>query len=84
MTFTEAKALAATLDAEASRLGAILQAFPKGPMGLTPDAVRATAEWKLAKHQFDAAFAKLRNFNGAFTKAFAKEIREERRARRVA
>lgn len=84
MTYAEAKLIAAALDAEVSRAGAAMDVFPRGPMGLTPDSVKATVEWKIAKHQFDAAFAKLRNFNGAFVKAFAKEMRDERRARRAA
>lgn len=84
MNYAEAKDIAANLDAEVSRTGKALNSFPKGPMCLTPDAVRATAEWKIAKHQFDTAFAKLRNFNGVFSKAFAKEMKEERKARRGA
>lgn len=85
MDFAEAKAAQAILDADVARTGAALNAFPKdGPMGLTSEAVRATAEWKLAKYQFDFAFGAFQKFNIAFTKAFAKELREERRARRAA
>jgi hypothetical protein len=83
MTFAEAKATQSALDNEVTRLGDVLDTFPKGALGLTPDAVKFSPEYSAAKSAFDAGFAKLRNFNGAFTKSFAKEIREERRARRV-
>lgn len=40
-----------------------MRVFPKGPMGLTPDSVKATAEWKQAKAEYNAAFAHLRKVN---------------------
>ncbi len=40
-----------------------MQQFPRGPMGLTPDAVKATPEWRAAKQRLDRAFARLRAFN---------------------
>lgn len=83
MTFAAAKATRAALDNEVARLGQVLNAFPKGAMGLTPDAVKFSPEFRAAKQAFDVAFAKLRNFNSAFTKAYADEIREERRTRRA-
>jgi hypothetical protein len=43
--------------------GDAMQVFPKLPNGLTPDAVKATAEWQQAKRKCDAAFAALREFN---------------------
>ena len=81
MTFAEAKASAAKIETEVSAAEVALRTFPVGPMGLTPDAVRVTPEYRVAKLAFDKSFAKLRAFNGAFTKTFAKEIREERRSR---
>lgn len=83
MTYAEAKATAANIDAEVSAAEVALRSFPAGPMGLTPDSVRVTPEYRAAKLAFDKSFAKLRAFNGTFTKTFAKEIREERRARRA-
>lgn len=81
--YGEAKAKRAALDAELTRLGAPLKGFPRGPMGLTPDAVRRAPEYLAAKSAFDAAFQRLRHFNGVFTKTFATEIRAERSARRA-
>lgn len=41
----------------------ILKAFPRGITGLTPDSVKATEEWKIARRNCDLAFARLREFN---------------------
>lgn len=43
--------------------------FPRGPMGLTPDDVKASPEWRKAKARYDRAFANLRAFNAAMVKA---------------
>lgn len=51
------------LEAEVRAAGAALKSFPKGAMGLTPDAVKASPEWKAAKNRYDRAFAALRAFN---------------------
>jgi len=82
--FTLAKVAKQHLDNECTAASEALNAVPgigSGPMGLTPDAVRATPEYRTAKAAFDAAFAALRDFNGKFNKQFAAELRAERRAR---
>ena len=79
--FEEAKAEAARLDAEAEAAGQILRTFPRGPTGLTPDAVKATPEYRAANARFQKAFARQRDFNGVFVKRFAKELRAERAER---
>lgn len=85
MTFEEAKLEAARLDAEIKTTETVLRAFPRdGAFGLPSDAVRATPEYRAAKTAFDRAFAKLRNFNAWYTKAFKKELAAERSARRAA
>lgn len=60
---------------------AVLNKFPKGPMGLTPEHIRTTPEYQAAKRKADQLFAELRAFNGVYVKKFAKEMREERRKR---
>lgn len=55
-----------------------------GPLGLTPDEVRATECYQLAKARMDRAFAALRTFNTQFTKRYAKEYAAERNQRRNA
>ena len=71
------------LAAESTRTGKIMDSFPKGPMNMTPDHVRATPEWKAAKAASDRAFQAYRNFNGMMLKAFPNELKAERDARRV-
>lgn len=83
-TYLEAKLAQVVLDDRVTKMSAVLDTFPKGAMGLTPDDVKFSPAYRLAKQQFDASFAALRKFNGEFTKAFAKEIREDRLARRRA
>lgn len=46
--------------------GDAMRAFPRGPMGLTPDSVRAMPEWQVARAAADKAFAELRAFNTRF------------------
>lgn len=85
MTFAVAKAAQAAIEDEWNRAGAALRAIPgvgTGPMGLTPDTVRALPEYRAVKLAYDSAFARLRAFNGAFVKAYGRELREERNARR--
>lgn len=54
------------LRADVDRTSAALQVFPRGPMGLTPDSVKGSAEYCAAKLEFDRAFAALRKFNTTF------------------
>jgi hypothetical protein len=51
------------LEAEVRYYSNELKKFPKGSMGLTPDSVRATFDWKEAKRGYDKAFAQLRQYN---------------------
>ena len=78
--YVQAKARRDELEAESTRTSRALKALSGGgPMGLTPEAVRATSEWKTAKRESDAAFAALRNFNAIYLKRFKREIAEDRR-----
>lgn len=79
--FEDAKAERDLLEKEANAASAALQVFPRGAMGLTPDAVAATPEYRAAKARFQKAFARQREFNAVFTKRFAKELRSERAQR---
>ena len=79
--FEEAKAERDLLEKEANAASEALQVFPRGAMGLTPDAVTATPEYQAAKARFQKAFARQREFNAVFTKRFVKELRAERAKR---
>lgn len=81
-TFQEAKAEAERLEKEADAASDVLRAFPRGgPMGLVPDAVKATPEYRAAKAHFQQAFERQRAFNATYTKRFAKELQAERAKR---
>lgn len=62
--------------------GAVLGAFPKGEMGLTPDDVKASPEYRKAKAAYDHAFHALRAVNAKGTKLYKKELAKEREERR--
>lgn len=79
-TYAQAKERQARLDAECSRAGRALKALSGGgPMGLTPEGVRATPAWKAAKRAADVAFAELRKFNATYVRRYKREIAEDRR-----
>jgi hypothetical protein len=49
-----------------------------GLMGLNPDHVRLSPEYRAKKAAYDSAFAALRAFNGKYIKIFKAEIAAER------
>lgn len=83
-TFAEMLKTRDALDAEVIATGAKLRSYPRGNMGLTPDAVKATPEWKQDHAAFSSAMAGLRKFNTDFLRHYAKEWRAEHAARRIA
>lgn len=80
--YSDAKAYRDKLDSHVANLSQTLKSFPKGAMGMTPDSVRASVEFKKVKSEFDGAFQKLRNFNEKFTKVYKGEIQADRASRR--
>jgi hypothetical protein len=63
----------------------ILDQYPKdGPMGMTPDHVRTSPEYRADKANFNRSFAALRDHNGFMVKNFKAELKAERDARRQA
>lgn len=56
----------------------------RGPMGLTPDSIKQTPEWKAAYYRERAAFNAIRDFNAFMTRNFKKEMRDARDAKRQA
>ncbi len=79
--FEDAKAERDSIQEEVNAADAAINAFPKGAMGITPDAIRATPEFRAANVRFQKAFARLQAFNTIYVKKFAKEIRAERAKR---
>lgn len=80
MTYTEAKATKVRLERDLTEASAVMQAFPRSSVGLTPDYVKATPEYQVAKRASAAAFKALQIFNTWFVKTFAAEYRADRRA----
>ena len=56
-------ALRETLESDVAIASKRLRNFPKGPMGLVSDEIKASAEYREAKSAYNTAFAKLRAFN---------------------
>ncbi|PLS18937.1 hypothetical protein CVD28_00625 [Bacillus sp. M6-12] len=73
MNLEEAKAHKKELDLINQKHSKILQQFETNGMGLVPDNIRATPEWKKAKQEYDHSFAELRKFNSWFVKEFRKK-----------
>ncbi|HEX7233902.1 MAG TPA: hypothetical protein VF243_01425, partial [Nitrosospira sp.] len=82
--YQQVKALADAAWERNKQAAAALDKFPKGPMGLTPDSVKATPEWQTAKKEADQAFAATRAANTFLLKNFPKEVRADRDAERAA
>lgn len=95
MTFEEAKKYAQRFDSEHKQAALMLDATrqrlavgmgidARGPMGLTPDAIKFHAEYQKAWKKERQAFSAMREFNTQYTRVFKRELREERRAKRAA
>lgn len=72
------------LDAAMDAASAELARFPKGPMGLTPDAVKFSEPFQSALKAFNTAQAALRALNGQYVKLFKEELRHVSLQRRAA
>ena len=80
-SYTDAKTIRDAIEADRKDAARAMQAFPRiAPFGLIPDSVKASPEYRAARDKHEALFQKQRKFNAWFVKAFAKEIRAERRA----
>lgn len=87
MEYIIAKQTAAQLDKEYSEASAALKSIPginSGAMGLTPEHVRITVEYKVAHNKYKHAFEALRNFNAIYCKQYRKELAAERKLKRGA
>lgn len=80
--FNKAKARYNELEDAADAASKRLRAIPgisSGPMGLTPDAVKVTPEFRKARADYDAAAKTLKTYAAWYVKTFKKEITAERR-----
>lgn len=81
MNYEEAKLYGLQLEELNDIHSKVLNSFEKGIMGITPDYVRETPEYKKAEKDFYKSFAELRNFNSWFLKTYKKEYMKERKNR---
>ena len=73
-------------DEKVKKTSEVLGKFPKGPMGLTPDHISKTPEFKKANSDFNSAFNELRHYNGIINRNYKKEhaaaVKERRENRK--
>lgn len=71
-------------ETECKAAGRALDAVPgvgSGTMGLTPDSVKSSPEYRAARARWEEAFATLRRINAEGPRLYRKEMKAERRAR---
>lgn len=86
MTYATAKAAREALQEQTRIAGDRLKAIPgvgSGPMGLTPDHVKNSPDYKDARLTYDRAFEAERRYNALFVKMYKREIQADRKARRA-
>lgn len=80
MTYKDAKAYKQELEEKNDTASKQLnQLSVKNSMGLVPEHVRSSAEWKEAKKKYEVTFSELRIFNDWFLKTYKKEYLNDRR-----
>ena len=77
-TYEEAKRIKDQLGAVCDEHSKKLQVFPRGPMGLTPDHVKASTEYKKATADYAASNQRAKAYNQLFLKKYKKEYAAER------
>lgn len=84
MNFTQATIMRNAFEThmkEAAQALKAIEGVGAGPMGLTPDHVKASPQYKEAKARFDWDFSNFRNFNAYYVKTFKKELAALRRSK---
>jgi hypothetical protein len=81
-TYEQGKIIAENLRKDVDKWDCELKKFPRDAMGLTPNDVKESREFKHAMGQFDYAFAKLRLFNAGFTRRYKREMLAEHKKKR--
>lgn len=79
MDYEAAKRIRDAIEDQRKQAGAALQRFPRGAMGLTPDAIKASPEYRAAKAAYDLAHARLRKINQIINRHFSVERLADRR-----
>lgn len=82
MTLENIQAIKTQLENTYFYWGAMMREFPRSDMGLIPDDIRESEEYKRTKAQCDKAFTELRAFNGRLTNTQKRELAQLRRVNR--
>lgn len=82
LPFKEAMKQKEKLELNVSEASASLKVFPKLPNGLTPDSVKKSFEYQIAKKNYQLHFTMLKEFNSWFLKNYKKEYRNYRKERK--
>jgi len=84
LTFQQATLMRDSFEAHMKQASEALRALPgvgSGAMGLTPDYIKTSQEYREAKRRFEWDLNNLRRFNAWYVKTFKTELREQRNAR---
>lgn len=81
MSYADAKAAKVRLEEHVDAASVELHKFDvhRGPMGLLPDSIKFTDEYRRVKVNFDTANEALRKYNQRFFKLYDREVKAERR-----
>ena len=82
ITFNEAITKLQQCEHDSINYSKQLQTFPKGVMGLTPDNVRNSVEFKQCKDNYAIAFHNIRALNTFLNKNYKKEFKKYQQNRR--
>ena len=78
MTFEQFKNTQTNLQQLCDATSAELRCFKRNEIGLTPDNIKFSPEFRELKEKYGKAFKDLRDFNGKYLKQFKTELRNER------
>ena len=81
LTFEQYKDTRDLLQMKIDEVSAELHKFPRGMMGLVPDDVRVSDEYREKKIRYQSLFNSLRDLNGKYVNIYKKELAAERSAR---
>lgn len=81
LTFEQYKDTRDMLQMKIDEVSAELHKFPRGMMGLVPDDVRVSDEYREKKIRYQSLFNSLRDLNGKYVKIYKKELAAERSSR---
>jgi hypothetical protein len=87
MSYAIAKAVQAELERarnDASQALSSIAGVGSSAMGLTPDSVKASPEYRAARRAYDQRHADLAAFNARFVKQYATDLAADRARRRSA